>query len=341
MTSHLRTPRLTLGRAAIVLAAVIGGCGGSDDAGQRDRDGDASLPLGETHESDGVAITPTEMIEGSTQDLAGVDLDPEQRESTPYYLHISVENTGDDPAAGRPHSNLVVLGDDGEQLERLILVLGQLPACEQTSPDGPLEPGDAYETCTVFLAQPGVTPATVQSGRATSWEIAADDIGQRDEQTAGEPGGDSLPFGEPYTFAGDAGEVADLTVTPMDVAPGTAQDLAAFELDAEARQATPYYVRMRYEGPDRTARDVELASTSFTLTVTDAGGEPLQPLTLFAPSGSFPQCESQSRMSDAGQPGDPYETCEIFLSQAGAEPSTVSFDPGTGGSAPPITWAVP
>jgi hypothetical protein len=193
----------------------------------------------------------------------------------------------------------------------------------------------------VFLAQPGVTPATVQDGRAGSWEITAENIGQRDEQTAGEPGGDPLPFGEPYTFTADAGEAAGLTATPLEVARGTAEDLAAFELDPEARQATPYYVRMRYEDPERTARDIELASTSFRLTVADAGGEPLQPLSVFAPTGTFPPCDTPSRMADEGQPGDPYETCEIFLAQAGADPSTVSFDPGTTGSAPLITWVAP
>jgi hypothetical protein len=320
--------------AALVAATLLAGCGGSGEAddnpggdGPTGPGGGSGLTLGEPYDDRGLQVTPVRVVEGSPDDLVGVDLEPEDQGSTPYYLHVRFENTSEEPANVLSANHFRVLDGDGRELTELVLILGDAGGCEQGGAPTDLAAGGTHETCRVFLAPPGSVPSTVRHdvGGDTAWQVPAGEVTTRDEMPAGAPGGEPLPFGQPYTFPDGHTEAQGLTVTPVEVVEGSPDDLASFDLSAEERAMTPWYVRMQYRDPDRTVRDVELSSVSFNLRVLDAAGEPLEELALAVPTGTFPTCETPSRMSDGEEMGGSYETCNIYLAPTGVEPATVGF----------------
>lgn len=152
---------------AALVAAGCGGGGGGDSS---------SLALGEQasvqHAKPGAAegtpvtilgVTVLAVRAGTQEELeeGGFSLDPEEKELKPYYVDVRYENQGDN-AIERQMS--VSLRDEDDNLinPTVIISLGGPPFenCP-TNRGGDLEPGDSYESCSLFLVDPDREPRRV------------------------------------------------------------------------------------------------------------------------------------------------------------------------------------
>lgn len=151
----------------VFAASASAGCGGGGG------DGSSLLTLGEeavvSHADSSVAgATPTTLgvtvlalRQGTQQELedGGFSLDPDEKELVPYYLDARFANKGDTPIERSMRPSLED-GDGNLLSPTTIISLGGPPfeQCARVS-DGQLEPGDSYESCTLFLVDPDTTPS--------------------------------------------------------------------------------------------------------------------------------------------------------------------------------------
>ena len=140
------------------------------------------------------------------------------------------------------------------------------------------------------------------------------------------------------TDAGARGVDTELEITVLHVEEGSQSDLtdAGFEVDAEDRNTTPYYVHVRYEnvGDGTVERNVDVSL--------EDSDENLIGSTLVFDYGDrgFPPCESVDEGEFA--PGDSYESCTLVLVPEGVEVERVSFLSDEGADAEPefVYWEV-
>lgn len=179
--------------AMTVLACVaIVGCGGDDDddaatpattpaaetATEADDGGGASagggrtapgttLKLGETahvtykpltalddknlFEVDATAL---KIEKGSIDDFENISLDENQKASTPYYVTVKIENTGEQiplgDQEGDPDLKFGAVDDRGQD-QPSITFIGDFERCEDTDAPKPFTKGKSYESCLAFL----------------------------------------------------------------------------------------------------------------------------------------------------------------------------------------------
>jgi hypothetical protein len=150
--------------AAVVAALALSACGGGDGGGDTHALGEAVV-VGHYEATDTGARGPSTQIEltvlavrqGSQGDLTegGFEVDPEDQSSTPYYIDARYVNKGEETVT----RNLgVSLEDsDGNLIgSTLIFDYGDqgFEPCERVN-EGKFEPGDSYESCTLFLVPEG------------------------------------------------------------------------------------------------------------------------------------------------------------------------------------------
>ncbi|MDQ3982196.1 MAG: hypothetical protein M3271_05890 [Actinomycetota bacterium] len=152
----------------IAVVTVLAGCGGGDEVhalgdtvtvGYNDRTDTGQRGVDTTLE-----VTVLAVRTGSQDDLtdAGFEVDPEDRDATPYYVDVRYENTGD----GTVERNVAVsLEDpDGNLIgSTVVFDYGDegFPPCESVD-EGTFAPGDGFESCTLFLV-----PEDVEVGRVS------------------------------------------------------------------------------------------------------------------------------------------------------------------------------
>lgn len=182
-TARTTSRLLGLSATAVLLAAGLTGCSGSDGTpsgtGSTTPAGTASasayLPV-----PDGVELTPpgTQLSVGDhavvayepRQDEVGaLDLDvtklekasikptfsawqlsSDQKSSTPYFVHVRVKNVGDTDLGGR-RVPLYVVDDQNVLLESTPFASSFAP-CPSTPLPATFKPGDATDVCLVYLA---------------------------------------------------------------------------------------------------------------------------------------------------------------------------------------------
>jgi hypothetical protein len=179
-------------RVAVLACVAIIGCGGDDDdqaaapastqttatTTESDSGGGASaggaltapgtsLKLGETAHVTYKPLTATddknlfkvdataEKIEkGSIDDFKNVDLDDQQKASTPYYVTVKIENTGREIPLGNtqgdPDLKFGALDDRGQE-QGSITFIGSFDRCEDTDAPKPFAKGKSYESCLTYL----------------------------------------------------------------------------------------------------------------------------------------------------------------------------------------------
>ncbi len=161
----------------------------------------------------------------------------------------------------------------------------------------------------------------------------------------GGDGGEVHALGETVTVgynertdAGARGTDTKLEITVLAVEEGSQSDLtdAGFEVDAEDRNATPYYVDVRYEntGDGTVERNIDVS-------LEDSDGNLIGSTLVFDyGEQGFPPCESVDEGGFA--PGDSYESCTLVLVPEDVEVSRVSFLGDEGPDAEPefVYWEV-
>lgn len=173
--------RVALAIAALACAAMVG-CGGDDndegatppatqttqttEGGGRTEPG-ATLKLGETAHVTYKPLTATdeknlfevdatavEIEEGSIDDFKNVSLDEAQKASTPYYVTVRIENTGEEiplgDTEGDPDLKFGAVDDRGQE-QSSITFIGDFERCEDTDAPKPFTQGKSYESCLAFL----------------------------------------------------------------------------------------------------------------------------------------------------------------------------------------------
>ena len=161
---------------AVLALALAGGpmtgCGGDDGAG-----GEDALALGETAvveyrptttsgtpgDPTQLAITVTAVRPGTQDELSqrGLEVDPEDRDATPYYIDARYENRGEAPL--KRNMDVSVEGPDGESLPSTVVFnFGGKPfePCRDVT-EGTLEQGESFEDCTLVLVPEGDEVDTV------------------------------------------------------------------------------------------------------------------------------------------------------------------------------------
>lgn len=166
MSRRLRAglPRIAAALAIAGAALAAAGCGGSggDDGGSELALGEEAVVEHTDLDSPGtptttLGITVLAVREGSVQELeqGGFQLDPDEKDVTPYYVDSRIENEGEEAVR-----KLLFLGledGDGNRTSATTIVsLGGAPfgKCEKRT-DGTVAPGESFETCTLFLVRSG------------------------------------------------------------------------------------------------------------------------------------------------------------------------------------------
>ena len=128
-----------------------------------------------------------------------------------------------------------------------------------------------------------------------------------------------------------------LGITVLKVRKGTQQELkdAGFEVDAEHRSATPYYVDVSYENQGKQA-----IKRSLDVALEDQDSNLITATTIFNFGGrKFAKCPQINEGEVV--PGASYKSCTLFLVPKGKKPSKVSFLPNTPGHETQfVYWAV-
>lgn len=153
---------VAVGLAALASVLALAACGGGGGGGGE------SLALGEeavvgyAQPSPMVrttlGITVLAVRQGTQDELAegGLEVDAEDRSTTPYYVDVRYENQGE--ATVTRNISISLEDSDGNLIgSTLIFDFGGEPfeLCKKVS-EGELAPGESYESCTLFLVREGI-----------------------------------------------------------------------------------------------------------------------------------------------------------------------------------------
>jgi hypothetical protein len=97
---------------------------------------------------------------GTLADFNGIQLDADQKASTPYYARVqmtnlssSALNTGDNDPAGAIQG----LDKTGQPQDSVTFLLGTFPRCPDATTPNPFKAGQSFDTCLTFLVPGGIT----------------------------------------------------------------------------------------------------------------------------------------------------------------------------------------
>ena len=147
-------------------AADAGDTGGSSAGGGRTAPG-TKLKLGETAHVTYKPLTATDdknlfqvdatalkIEKGSIDDFKNISLDEDQKASTPYYVTVKIENTGEEiplgDQEGDPDLKFGAVDDRGQD-QPSITFIGDFERCEDTDAPKPFTQGKSYESCLAYL----------------------------------------------------------------------------------------------------------------------------------------------------------------------------------------------
>jgi hypothetical protein len=113
-------------------------------------------PLSATDEKNlfQVDATALKIEKGSIDDFENISLDADQKASTPYYVTVKIENTGEEiplgDQEGDPDLKFGAVDDRGQE-QPSITFIGDFERCEDTDAPKPFAEGKSYESCLAFL----------------------------------------------------------------------------------------------------------------------------------------------------------------------------------------------
>lgn len=102
-------------------------------------------------------VTVLSIMKGTIGDFKNVQLKPEQRASTPYYVKVRIKALGGTPppaANDDPDVTLDAIDDRGQQQNNLIF-LGTFSRCDDASPPKPFANGRSFGSCLTYLMPGG------------------------------------------------------------------------------------------------------------------------------------------------------------------------------------------
>jgi hypothetical protein len=111
---------------------------------------------------------------------------------------------------------------------------------------------------------------------------------------------------------------------------GSLADLQNFQLDAQTKQSTPYYLTIAVTNVGTTT--IDTSGFAGLLTVNDTAGDEVSTITLL---GDFAKCEGE--IPDTLAPGASGQECDVYTAPQGQQASSASIDNGSGDAT--VTWS--
>ena len=101
-----------------------------------------------------VDATAVKIEKGSIDDFKNISLDEDQKASTPYYVTVKIENTGEEiplgDMEGDPDLKFGAVDDRGQE-QGSITFIGDFERCVDTDAPKPFTKGKSYESCLAYL----------------------------------------------------------------------------------------------------------------------------------------------------------------------------------------------
>ncbi len=111
----------------------------------------------------------------TTDDLSGIELEPEEEEKTPYFVKVRIEALGDKepPENEEPDIRFAAIDDRDQEAGSLTLLGGSFEDCENEVMPRPFTSGESFESCLIYLVHSGGSIEKVQwaDGPAGAEEI--------------------------------------------------------------------------------------------------------------------------------------------------------------------------
>jgi hypothetical protein len=121
----------------------------------------AWVPFSEDNPSGGekgIALeVSVEAIEtGSIDDFENVELEADEKSSTPYYVKLQIEAASgtEPPPDEEPYIAFDAIDDRGQE-QSSVTFLGEFERCDNADMPRPFTDGDSYETCLTYLVPSG------------------------------------------------------------------------------------------------------------------------------------------------------------------------------------------
>jgi hypothetical protein len=116
-------------------------------------------PAGSTDKSkaSNLQVTVQSFDKGSLSDFNGIQLDANEKASTPVYVKLHVTNLG--PAAIDVDSSAAAIEgvDNTGNNQSSVTFIGDFPKCPDTASSKPMAAGKSYDDCLTFLVPGGIT----------------------------------------------------------------------------------------------------------------------------------------------------------------------------------------
>ncbi len=180
--------------------------------------------------------------------------------------------------------------------------------------------GDDSDDAATKAPAPAPTPAATTP--ATTADAASD---ASDDGAQITPGDEDLAVGTrvvaPYVIYGTTGSRQNTTVgvTVKKIRRGKIADFKDFKLDADEKNAVPYYIDVKYEN----LGDLKLDRNLLDPSIEDSDGQEYKPINLIVLSGTFKTCPNPSRSKL--RPGDSFTLCAPVLLPIGKTFERVRF----------------
>jgi hypothetical protein len=119
-------------------------------------------------------VTVESIVKGSIGDFANIDLDADQKNSTPYYVTVRLTAVDSTAPTGDDDPDLVfnAIDDRGQQQES-VTFLGTFDRCTDNTAPKPFAGGKSYQSCLAYLMPGG---GSIRSVRWNSGPNAANDV---------------------------------------------------------------------------------------------------------------------------------------------------------------------
>lgn len=178
--------------AALVLAAMIVGCGSSNSSSSSASSAQAASPASSASAAPASApgavakpgasfavgqaatvafippsqntktpvtrlqVTVQSIQKGTLADFKNVQLDAQQRAGTPTYVQIKVANIGSKSAKSDTVAADIQGVDNTGNTEQSLTIIGDFARCNDSSSEKPIAPGKSLQTCLIFLVPGGI-----------------------------------------------------------------------------------------------------------------------------------------------------------------------------------------
>jgi hypothetical protein len=125
----------------------------------------AAVPFQTTTNSGGngptyrLQVTVVSIKKGSLKDFNGIQLDANEKASTPYYAQVKITNVGGtsfNTSSNDPAVSVQGVDDTGNTQDS-VTFFGTFPPCNDVDTPNPLKAGQSFQTCLTYLVPGGIT----------------------------------------------------------------------------------------------------------------------------------------------------------------------------------------